>query len=215
MERYFTYLLELMQKISIKKEELKRLEGLKERRKQEEETISDKQGEENIILAKLMHYEEESETEATYHAIPMLALFLLFLSLYLLIKNQIFNLPLILTLVIINGITLPICKIKLKRKKEEIKAKRSENESEIEERKEKIEELSKRRHQLRTEIGELDQKAGQIKQEIKQITTEYEELQSQVITKIGPYLDKLIELDITLRGNTELEQAMKQIREKN
>lgn len=211
MNKYFTYIRDLMNYIFLKEQDKEKIkEELEKIRKEKEENLNKIQLENVHISEALMNEEEMNET-LKYKLIPY-GLIILFLGiLYISISSRIFNIkiflgviPILLSFLVSNKI-VKIVEEKYKRLRKE--------------RKSFIDKLFSNREQLLDKSKELSEKEEKLFNLIREIETDIAdkkayvtEVENAIISYLAPTLDGLIHDEITKNNNLDLLEVLERIR---
>lgn len=212
MNKYFTYIRDLMNYIFLKEQDKEKIkEELEKIRKEKEENLNKIQLE-NVNISDALMNEEEMDETLKYKLIPY-GLIILFLGiLYISISSGIFNIkiflgviPILLSFLVSNKL-VKIVEEKYKRLRKE--------------RKSFIDELFSNREQLLDKSKELSEKEEKLFNLIREIETDIAdkkayltEVESAIISYLAPTLDGLIHDEITKNNNLDLLEVLERIRE--
>lgn len=212
MENYFTYILNLMNYISKKESEIIELNVELKKIKEEKNIYLDLLIKENAKISAILLHEEERDEELKFLVLPIALVFIFTIIILIMFNSRIFNIK-ILFLIIPIILSFPICK------KLSSKTKEKYNNLRIA-RKDIIEKEEKNRKQLLEKYNELNAKENKIAEQLKKLENDIktkkehkERLEREVITRLAPTLDRLINDEITKNDNHELEEILKRIRE--
>lgn len=212
MENYFTYILNLMNYISKKESEIIELNVELKKIKEEKNIYLDLLIKENAKISAILLHEEERDEELKFLVLPIALVFIFTIIILIMLNSRIFNIK-ILFLIIPIILSFPICK------KLSSKTKEKYNNLRIA-RKDIIEKEEKNRKQLLEKYNELNAKENKIAEQLKKLENDIktkkehkERLEREVITRLAPTLDRLINDEITKNDNHELEEILKRIRE--
>lgn len=212
MNKYFTYIRDLMNYIFLKEQDKEKIkEELEKIRKDKEENLNKIQLE-NVNISDALMNEEEMDETLKYKLIPY-GLIILFLGiLYISISSGIFNIkiflgviPILLSFLVSNKI-VKIVEEKYKRLRKE--------------RKSFIDKLFANREQLLGKNKELSEKEEKLFNLIREIETDIAdkkayvtEVENAIITYLAPTLDGLIHDEITKNNNLDLLEVLERIKE--
>lgn len=212
MNKYFTYIKDLINYIFLKEQDKEKIkEELEKVRKEKEENLNKIQLENVHISEALMNEEEMNET-LKYKLIPY-GLIILFLGiLYISISSGMFNIKILLGIIPIMLSFLVSNKL-VKIIEEKYKKLRKE-------RKSFIEELFSNREQLLDKSKDLSEKEEKLFNLIREIETDIAdkkayvtEVENAIISYLAPTLDSLIHDEITKNNNLDLLEVLERIRE--
>ena len=212
MNKYFTYIRDLMNYIFLKEQDKEKIkEELEKIRKDKEENLNKIQLE-NVNISDALMNEEEMDEKLKYKLIPY-GLIILFLGiLYISISSGIFNIkiflgviPILLSFLVSNKL-VKIVEEKYKRLRKE--------------RKSFIDKLFANREQLLGKNKELSEKEEKLFNLIREIETDIAdkkayvtEVENAIITYLAPTLDGLIHDEITKNNNLDLLEVLERIKE--
>ncbi len=212
MNKYFTYIRDLMNYIFLKEQDKEKIkEELEKIRKDKEENLNKIQLE-NVNISDALMNEEEMDETLKYKLIPY-GLIILFLGiLYISISSGIFNIkiflgviPILLSFLVSNKL-VKIVEEKYKRLRKE--------------RKSFIDKLFANREQLLGKNKELSEKEEKLFNLIREIETDIAdkkayvtEVENAIITYLAPTLDGLIHDEITKNNNLDLLEVLERIKE--
>lgn len=212
MNKYFTYIKDLINYIFLKEQDKEKIkEELEKVRKEKEENLNKIQLENVHISEALMNEEEMNET-LKYKLIPY-GLIILFLGiLYISISSGMFNIKILLGIIpimlsfLVSNKLVKIIEEKYKRLRKE--------------RKSFIEELFSNREQLLDKSKDLSEKEEKLFNLIREIETDIAdkkayvtEVENAIISYLAPTLDSLIHDEITKNNNSDLLEVLERIRE--
>jgi Skp family chaperone for outer membrane proteins len=212
MNKYFTYIRDLMNYIFLKEQDKEKIkEELEKIRKDKEENLNKIQLE-NVNISDALMNEEEMDETLKYKLIPY-GLIILFLGiLYISISSGIFNIKIFLGVIsillsfLVSNKLVKIVEEKYKRLRKE--------------RKSFIDKLFANREQLLGKNKELSEKEEKLFNLIREIETDIAdkkayvtEVENAIITYLAPTLDGLIHDEITKNNNLDLLEVLERIKE--
>lgn len=212
MNKYFTYIKDLMNYIFLKEQDKEKIkEELEKVRKEKEENLNKIQLE-NVHISEALMNEEEMDETLKYKLIPY-GLIILFLGiLYISISSGMFNIKILLGIIpimlsfLVSNKLVKIIEEKYKRLRKE--------------RKSFIEELFSNREQLLDKSKDLSEKEEKLFNLIREIETDIAdkkayvtEVENAIISYLAPTLDSLIHGEITKNNNSDLLEVLERIRE--
>lgn len=212
MNKYFTYIKDLMNYIFLKEQDKEKIkEELEKVRKEKEENLNKIQLE-NVHISEALMNEEEMDETLKYKLIPY-GLIILFLGiLYISISSGMFNIKILLGIIpimlsfLVSNKLVKIIEEKYKRLRKE--------------RKSFIEELFSNREQLLDKSKDLSEKEEKLFNLIREIETDIAdkkayvtEVENAIISYLAPTLDSLIHDEITKNNNSDLLEVLERIRE--
>lgn len=212
MENYFTYILNLINYISEKENQILKLNQELKKVRTDKNTYLDLISSQNAKISELSLYEEEREEELKYTILPIALIFIFIVINIFLFISKVYNFK-ILLLIIPIILSFPICSILFKKAKEKYATLRIKRKDIIEAEERKRKKLVEKSKELNTKEQELIEQITELEKDIKDKKEYKERIEKELITSLAPILDRLINNEIASNHNPELEEILKKIRE--